>query len=189
MNDEIFPKIPWKKAFACVIMAIFCLSAVSMIPQAKAQFIIAWDYDSEYSTSFDYDEYGQGFYMYNLMTNYTFPAWNVHPDYVETYYFNESSYVYEWDIDYGIGIRFYVWMNSTLTGATDLTDGLDYIRLNATITGLGGTELDSQDDLTAFYQSSFWDAEMWLYGFNALFDVLAEDGVTYTATLTYEVYW
>lgn len=178
-----------KLAILSLVMMIVLGLGFSSIPQAKAQFIIAWDYDSEYSSSFDYDEYGQGFYMYNLMTNYTFPAWNVHPDYVETYYFNESSYICEWDIDYGIGIRFYVWMNSTLTGASDLTDGLDDIRLNATITGLGGIELDSQDNLTAFYQTSFFDAEMWLYGFNAYFDVLAEEGVTYTATLTYEVYW
>ena len=170
-----------------VMMVMFGLGFAS-IPKAKAQFVIAWTYDSESST-FDYDEYGQGFYMYNLMTNYTFPAWDLHPDYTNTYYFNGTVYAYEWDVDYGIGIRFYVWMNSTLTGALDLTDGLDYIRLNATMTGLGGTELDSQDDLTAFYQSSFFDAEMWLYGFNAYFDVIAEEGITYTATLTYEVYW
>ena len=171
-----------------VMMVIFGLGFAS-IPKAKAQFVIAWSYDSEFDSSFDYDEYGQGFYLYQLMTNYTYPDWNMHPDYVESYYFNGTVYAYEWDVGYGIGVRFMVWMNSTLTGALDLTDGLDYIRLNATITGLGGTELDSQDDLTAFYQSSFFDAEMWLYGFNAFFDVIAEEGITYTATLTYEVYW
>ena len=171
-----------------VMMVMFGLGFAS-IPKAKAQFVIAWTYDTEFDSSFDYDEYGQGFYLYHLMTNYTYPDWNMHPDYVESYYFNGTVYAYEWDVGYGIGVRFMVWMNSTLTGALDLTDGLDYIRLNATITGLGGTELDSQDDLTAFYQSSFFDAEMWLYGFNAFFDVIAEEGITYTATLTYEVYW
>ena len=178
-----------KLAILSLVMMIVLGLGFSSIPKAKAQFVIAWSYDSEFDSSFDYDEYGQGFYLYQLMTNYTYPDWNMHPDYVESYYFNGTVYAYEWDVGYGIGVRFMVWMNSTLTGALDLTDGLDYIRLNATITGLGGTELDSQDDLTAFYQSSFFDAEMWLYGFNAFFDVIAEEGITYTATLTYEVYW
>ena len=170
-------------------MVMFGLGFAS-IPKAKAQFVIAWTYDTEFDSSFDYDEYGQGFYLYHLMTNYTYPDWNLHPDYVESFYFNSSSsYIHEWDVGYGIGVRFMVWMNSTLTGASDLTDGLDYMRLNATITGLGGIELDAQDDLTAFYQSSYSDAEMWLYGFNAFFNVIAEEGITYTVTLTYEVYW
>jgi len=172
-----------------VMMVMFGLGFAS-IPKAKAQFVIAWTYDTEFDSSFDYDEYGQGFYLYHLMTNYTYPDWNLHPDYVESFYFNSSSsYIHEWDVGYGIGVRFMVWMNSTLTGASDLTDGLDYMRLNATITGLGGIELDAQDDLTAFYQSSYSDAEMWLYGFNAFFNVIAEEGITYTVTLTYEVYW
>jgi len=171
-----------------VMMVMFGLGFAS-IPKTKAQFVIAWTYDSVFDSSFDYDEYGQGFYLYILMTNYTYPQWNIYPD-TDVYYFNSSSsYIHEWDVGYGIGARVMVWMNSTLTGASDLTDGLDYMRLNATITGPGGIELDAQDDLTAFYQTSYFDAEMWLYGFNAFFNVIAEEGITYTVTLTYEVYW
>jgi len=177
-----------KIAILCLVMMVMFGLGFASIPKAKAQFVIAWTYDTEFDSSFDYDEYGQGFYLYQLMTHYTYPDWNMHPDYVESYYFNESVYVYEWDVGYAIGVRFMVWMNSTLTGASDLTDGLDYIRLNATITALG-VELDAQDDLTAFYQTSYFDAEMWLYGFNAYFDVIAEEAITYTVTLTYEVYW
>jgi len=157
------------------------------VPPAKAQFVIAWTYDSEAGT-FDYDEYGQGFYLYHLMTNYTDSDWDLHPDHVETYYFNASSYLHDWTVGYAIGIRFMVWMNSTLTGATGLTDGLNYMRLNASISCFD-EELDSQEDLVNFYQSSFFDAEMWLYGFDAFFNVIAEEGQIYTATLTYEVYW
>ena len=178
-----------KLAILSLVMMIVLGLGFSSIPKAKAQFVIAWTYDTEYDSSFGYDEYGQGFYLYQLVTNYTYPDWNLHPDYVASYYFNESSYIYEWDVGYGIGLDVMVWMNSTLTGALDLTDGLDYIRLNATITGLGGAEVDSQDDLTAFYQSSFFDAEMWLYGFHVHFNAIAEEGIMYTATLTYEVYW
>jgi hypothetical protein len=184
----LYNKLSKTKVLACaVVILTLCLLLPVSVPSAKADFVIAWDYDSE-KGSFDYDEYGQGFYMYHVMTNYTYPDWNMHPDYVQTFYFNASPYVYEWTVGYTIGIRVWVWMNSTLTEASDLTDGLNYMRLNATITAFG-VELDSQTNLTAIYQSTFWDAEMWLYGFNAFFNVIAAEGATYTATITYEVYW
>ena len=156
---------------------------------AKAQFVLAWDYDSESGNGFDYDEYGHGFYMYHLVTNYTYPDWNLHPDYIASYYFNTSSHLFTWDVGYTMGLRIWAWMNSTLTGASDLDDGLTFMRVNATLTNSFGVEVDSQDNLTSFYETTYFDAEMWLYGYEAFFDVYAEAGVTYTATLTYEVYW
>lgn len=178
-----------------ICLATLILFVTIPTPKATAKFVLAWDYDSEAGT-FDYDEYGQGFYMYTLQSNVSidtgieYPDFEVqYPNYPSIYYFNQSSYAIEGTVDYALGIRFFVWMNSTLTGATDLTDGRDYIRVNATIIGLGGTELDNYDDITAFYQSSFWNPEMWLYGFEANFNVLPQEGITYTITLTYEVYW
>lgn len=183
-----------KKIISLSVICLTTLLLVVVLPvqPAKAQFVLAWTYDSEAGT-FDYDEYGQGFYMYTLQANMTesgdYPDFDVqYPNYPSTYYFNQSSYLIEGTVGYALGIWFFVWMNSTLTGATDLTDGQDYIRVNATISAFG-VELDAYEDITPFYQSSFWDAEMWLYGFKANFNVLPEEGMTYTITLTYEVYW
>jgi len=122
------------------------------------------------------------------MTNYTYPDWNLHPDYVDNYFFNQSPYVHEWDVGYAIGIRVLAWLNSTLTGATGLTDGQSYMMVNATISSISG-ELDSIENITPFYQSTSKDPIMWLYGFDAFFNVIAEASLTYTVTLTYQVYW
>lgn len=187
MYNEI-STYPKSKVLASAVVILALCMLVTTIPQAKAQFVIAYTYDSEFSTAFDYDEYGQGFFLYHLMTNYTYSDWNLHPDYVETFYFNQSSYLHEWTVGYSIGIRFMVWMNSTLTGAGDLTDGQDYMMLNATISTFG-TELDSIEDITPFYQSTSKDPVMWLYGFDAFFNVIAESALTYTVTLTYQVYY
>ena len=179
-----------KRKLTVVLLGLFICSMLIMVPvqPAKAQFVIAWTYDDPVQTGFDYDEYGQGFYIYHLMTNYTYSDWNLHPDYVVTHYFNRSSYLHEWDVGYGIGVRFWVWMNSTRTGATDLTDGQSYMMVNATISSISG-ELDNIENITPFYQSTSKDPIMWLYGFDAFFNVIAESSLTYTVTLTYQVYW
>ena len=179
-----------RKIITVTLLGLFICSMLILVPvqPVKAQFVIAYTYDSEAGNGFEYDDYGQGFFLYHPMTNYTYPDWNLHPDYVDNYFFNQSPYVHEWDVGYAIGIRVLAWLNSTLTGATDLTDGQSYMMVNATISSISG-ELDSIENITPFYQSTSKDPIMWLYGFDAFFNVIAEASLTYTVTLTYQVYW
>lgn len=157
------------------------------VQHAKAQFVLAWDYDSESGNGFDYDAYGQGFYMFSIFENGSSPSgsWT---NVGAIHYFNQTQ-SFNWTVGYGLRIDYYIWMNSTLTGATDLTDGQDYIRLNITVLGLAGTELESQEDLSVFYQSSFWDAEMWLYGYQFIMNLIPSEGQILRITSTLEIYW
>ena len=156
---------------------------VASIPPAKAQFVIAWDYQDVDKGNFD--EYGQGLYMFVVFENVSYSEWTPVGG---IYYFNETT-SFEWEVGYGIKLRIHTWMNSTLTGATDLADGLNYQRMNVTVTGLLGAVLDSQDDIDNFYSSSFFDPEMWLYGFEVVLNILPVQGYVYSVTITYEVYW
>ena len=166
-------------------LMIFVSTVAVTIPPAKAQFVIAWTYDSESGNGFSYDEYGQGLFEYTLWENVTnAPNWNAVGG---VYYFNETA-SHEWEVGYGIRLDLYVWMNSTLTDASDLADGLNYIRLNVTVVGYG-VEVYSETNITNFYSSSYFDAEMWLYGYTVEPDFLPLAGIAYTATITYEVYW
>jgi len=177
-----------------ICLATLILFVTIPTPRVSAQFVLAWDYDSE-KDNFDYDEYGQGFYLYTLHSNKSITTGNEYPDftveypnYPTTYYFNQSSYSIQGTVGYALGIHFLCWMNSTLTGATDLDDGKNYIRANASISAFG-TVLDNLEDIEVFYQTTFFNPEMWLYGFQANFNVIPQEGYTYIITLTYEVYW
>lgn len=176
-----------KKLSILVVSMILILGiGVSTIPEAKAQFVIAWTYDSEVGNGFDFDEYGQGLFMYTASENVTSGdgSWTPLPS---TFYFNATN-SHEWEVGYGIMIRFYAFMNSTLTGASDLADGDNYQRMNVTVTAWG-QEVYNETSISIFYRSSYFDAEMWLYGFETILNIIPVAGLTYIVTITYEVYW
>ena len=157
--------------------------AQNEISKEPAKFAIAWTYDD---ISGSFDEYGQGFYEYYVSENITnSPHW-ISVGGIR--YFNQST-VISWEVGVPIQIRIFCFMNSTLTGATTLDDGLNYQRVNVTVTGFLNEVLYEEDDITNFYKSSFFDAEMWFYGYETILGFLPEEGVTYKVSFTYEVYW
>ena len=171
------------KIYASIIVLLTMLVLVASIPPAKAQFVIAWDYQDVDKGNFD--EYGQGLYMFVVLENVTDDEWT---PVGAIYYFNETN-SFEWEVGYGIKLQIYAWMNSTLTGASDLADGLNYLRMNVTVTGLLGAVLDDQPEIDNYYSSSNWDPLIWLYGFYVVLDILPVQGYIYRVTITYEVYW
>ena len=159
--------------------------AQNEINKEPAKFAIAWTYDG-ISGSASFDEYGQGFYEYYVSENVSSP-----PNWINVggiRYFNQST-VIEWEVGVPIQIRIFCFFNSTLTGAPTLDDGLNYQRINVTVTGFLNEVMYEEDDITNFYKTSFFDAEMWLYGYETVLGFLPEEGVTYSVTFTYEIYW
>ena len=166
-----------KKIIALISMVFVCTMLFVSVPSAKAQFVLAsWDYP---------DEYGQGLYQYVIHENTTGTEWTpvggIH-------YYNETN-IHEWEVGYCIKLRIYAHFNSTLTGATDIDDGLNYQRLNITVTDFIGTELFSEDNLTCFYSTSFFDPILWFYGFEVVLEFVPDHGQVYTVITTYEVFW
>ena len=146
---------------------------VAIQPQpAKAQFIIAsWDYP---------DEYGQGIQQIRVNENST-GSWVL----VDTRDYTES-HVYDWEV--GGSIQLYVWMylNSTLTGASDLTNGRNYQRCNVTVTSFEET-IFSQQNFTFQDENDY--AEMYLYEYDVILNFIPEYGQIYTVTVIYEVFY
>ena len=174
-----------KNTISTSLVILVTLMLRASIQPAKAQFVIAWTYDNPTQTGFDYDAYGQGLYGFTIWENVTnAPYWT---NVGAIWYFNESTTI-EWEVGYGVRIYIFAWMNSTLTGSASLADGVDDQRMNITVTR-GTTEVDNQDDITCFYYTSVFDAEMWYYGFEVVLDILPVAGATYTIGITYEVYW
>jgi len=62
-----------KLAILSVVMIIVFGLGFASIPTAKAQFVLAWDYGD--AGSDNYDEYGQGLYMYVVLENATDTEW------------------------------------------------------------------------------------------------------------------
>lgn len=169
-------RITKTKVLACVtLFVVVCLVFVQVQP-ARAQFVIAsWSYP---------DEYGQGIESFVIFENST-GSWVQ----VGGGYGYEDENIFDWEAGKFIRLYIYVFMNSTLTGASDLTDGLDYIRLNVTVTDSFSSTVYEEDDLTNFYKTSSIDPILWFYGYSTVLDFEPIGGLAYTVTITYEVYW
>ena len=176
MDRNIFPDIPTKKAFACVIMALVMLVCVSTIQPVTAnpQFIIAsWDYP---------DEYGQGIDLFGFYENST-GAWLPYGDAYEP----DQSYIIDWNGSVFIKFRCYAFLNSTLTGAIDEADGKNFQQHRVNVSSLGESVF-SQQNFTYYNINTAFDP-MWYYGYEVVLNFLPLQGTLYTVTVTYEIFW
>jgi len=165
------------KIYSSIAIMLTALILVTSIPvqPVSAQFVISsWTYP---------DDYGQGIEGIEIYENST-GSW----DYVDNVFPDDTGYI-EWTAGLFIMLYVYVYMNSTLTGATTTADGLNYIRLNVTVTNLYDTVVYEEDDLDNFYKTAGYDPILWFYGFDTVLNFEPVQGMTYTVTVTYEVYW
>ena len=157
-------------------IVLFLVPAIgfSTIPPAKAQFVLAeWDYP---------DEYGQGIVNFEVWGNAT-GSWVL-----STPYAHSDSGEIEWYPNASIKLICNTWFNSTLTGASDVADGKNYLRHNVTVTSLG-TTIFSQQNFTYIFGEDAIDPPMWYYGYYVILNFVPVSGVIYIVTVTYEVFY
>ena len=159
------------------MIAIFPMSReTTNNPIKTAKFVIA-------SWGFPSDEYGQGIDKVGVFENST-GSWLP----LETIDYDESS---ECEIytNTSIKLEVWTWQNSTLTGATDWTEGKKYQRHSVNVNIGNGTLVFSQQNFTYEYCFPAIDPPLWYYGYSVVLNFLPDYGQIYTATITYEIYW
>lgn len=167
-------------------MSILVLTAPQPQPQPQpvksAQFVLSgWSYP---------DEYGQGIYMLRFYENST-GSWVAAPFYVDDlpyyslHYYDSYDYL-NWSAGVAMKIRCYTLLNLTLTGAVDEADGQNYHRHSVNVTNLG-TTVFSQQNFTYFDVTPSGDTPQ--YKYDVILNFLPVQGLTYTATIRYDVFW
>jgi len=158
--------------------------------ERPAKFVLSsWDYP---------DEYGQGIDGFRFYENST-GAWvaapyytHYYPDYHEElgvfYYLdNDQDYTLNWSAGVGMKIRIYTFLNSTLTGASDLADGENYFRHSISVAGTNGTVIFSQQNFT-YYHSNNLTSPLYYYEYEVVLNFLPVMGEIYSAIISYDVY-
>ena len=186
-NENIFPKLPWFKAGACVVLALLCLVLVSTIQQqpgtpelekGTSHFVLSsWAFP---------DEYGQG--IYSITPDENSSVYYAHIESAPGFLYSTSennSFV----VDAGCSIRLdvRVLVNYTFLGVSD-PDLLNYIRLNVTVLSLGDTIFSIQNMTYDELGGDLGDG-IWWYSFKDVLNFLTVEGQTYIATVTYEVWY
>lgn len=178
-----------KTAVLIVVMLAFVLTLALVPPAKSAKFVLAaWSYP---------DEYGQGIYGYRIYENSTGDWESFGYEYqvgttMGTFYFVHPDTfdvdVFDWTAGVFIKLRFYFTLNSTLTGATDLTNGKNYFRHSIIVIDLNESTVFSQQNFT-YYDNEGEDEGIYYYLYDIILDFEPVQGDYYTATVTYEVYW
>lgn len=128
------------------------------------------------------DAYGQGILFIKVYENST-GSW-VHVD--DVYYYNTT--IFSWNHSVGIKLYVYTWFNSTLSDATNTTEGQAYQRHNITVTDAFGTELYSKENMTYFLVSDAYDP-MYYYAYEHELDWMPVPAQQCYITVTYEIYY
>jgi hypothetical protein len=127
------------------------------------------------------DSYGQGICEINIAGNST-GSWVV----TDILYPSGNTTVFPWNATVGIRINVYTYLNQTLTGAASLADGKRFQRHNVTVMA-EGQMIWSQSNFT--YYGSWPTSPNWKYIYYVTLGFLPVSGMTYTATITYEVFY
>jgi hypothetical protein len=146
-------------------------------PQTNAQFVIAaWEYP---------DEHGQGIDFINIYENTT-GSWVLvsHPSYGNSIEPDETA-IFNWTTSMIMKIRCGVTLNATVTGASSVADGKNFLRHSVVISS-AGTIVFSQQNFT--YQSGN-DLGLYWYDYDCIFEFLPIAGQIYTVIVTYEIFW
>ena len=157
-------------------------------PQAKAQFIIAsWNFP---------DEYGQGIEAFRVYENST-GDW-VQVGFQPDYWNNTAGHVYEWNASVGIKLSCYTLFNQTFVGLDNEIVGQNYLRHSVTVTRptvLPGESpiVFSQQNFTYYsvttYSGTGPSSQLWYYEYYVILNFLPQEGIYYTATITYEIFY
>lgn len=158
-----------------VIVAVLLVGASPQPTSAKSTFVLA-------SWSFP-DAYGQGISTWYAQTNHT-GSWVT---YESAGYLDSDPSPFAWNESQAMKILTWVSMNYTLTGASSLANGKNFIRQGIAI-------YDSSDDL-AFSQQNFTYVQaiendgLYWYQYYVIPDFLPVGGEVYSVELMYEVYY
>lgn len=137
----------------------------------QAQFIVS---------SWARDNYGQGFDGIDAQENST-GDWL----YVEPF----GGIPEDFNVTLGTFIRFRVdvILNSTLTGATSLADGKNYVRLNISVSNNLAVVVFSQTNFTYYGGAVVGDLNYYIY--HVILNFTYVSGAIYHVTISYEVYY
>jgi len=162
-----------KKTFAFIITVFVCALLVVTPSPAKAQFVVA--------TISDLDEYGQGISPggIDILENST-GSW------IYAQPFGGVPSPFNWTAGLFMQVRLETRLNATLTGASDLTDGKNYLKHSITVSNYSATVF-SQQNFT--YRSSADVSGIYYYSYEVILNFSPLSGTIYTIAITYEVYW
>ena len=163
------------KARVCAIAAIIAvLIMVRPIPNTSAVFIIAtWNWP---------DSYSQGINGVVIQENST-GSW------VDSGLGGSHTEVavVEWNTSLGMRILFSIYLNSTLTGASDLADGKNYHRENISVYDFRDNLVFSKNNLT--YYDAYAYGAMYQYYYSVVLEFEMLEGEVYQVLCTCEIYY
>lgn len=174
----VFPDIPTKKAFACVIMALLLLVCVSSIQPAKAQFIIAgWDGD---------DGYGQGISVVYIYENST-GSWVPIP---ESYVLPSASTTIIVNDTDALKIEPVYTLNHTYLELEDIDEGKNVIRGSIAVYVLGELVFSANTSGPSFVYNTYGvqTPTTWWIAYNVVIPILLVAGTIYVVVLDYEIF-
>lgn len=161
------------------ILALVTVLLVATLPETRgAQFALAeWDFP---------DEYGQGIVGLRVYENST-GSW-VH------YYFcqyDDTNDTYEWEIDVGIKITAWTYINTTLAGFSTIDEGKNYQQHNVTVVNRNGATVFSQQNFTytGATNTTYPENDVWVYFYEVILEFTPIYAEVYTVTVVYEVFW
>jgi len=148
------------------------------IPPAEAQpprFVVSsWDYP---------DANGQGISTWYLQTN-TSGTWT---SVAAAGYLQEDPSPVQWNASDPVRVLTWVSMNYTLTGASSLEDGKNYIRQTIVVTD--SLDAVQYTEVNGTYNQGLENEGLYWYQYGFVWDFLPLSGEVYTIVITYEVYY
>jgi len=164
------------------IVLIMCVLVVTIQPVRSAKFVLAsWDYP---------DEHGQGIHMFRFYENST-ASWVAAPYYQDGLpYFSlhsYDSYTLNWSAGVAMKLRVYTSFNQTLVGVESTAEWQNYQRHSIVVTS-AGQPIFSQQNFT-YYDVTEYGEDNYYYEYEVVLNFLPLDGLVYTVTVTYEVFY
>lgn len=143
--------------------------------RAHSTFVLSsWDFP---------DSYGQGLTTVYLQTN-TSGTWSS----VEGFgYLEPDPSPIDWNVSDPVRVLTWVSMNYTLTGASSLENGKNYIRQTLNVTDSSDTLLFTEVNGT--YVQGLENEGLYWYQYGFVWDFLPVSGEVYTVNIYYEVYY
>lgn len=160
------------------VVLVFMILAVSLtrLPQTNAKFVIAgWDHP---------DEYGQGIFAVTVYQYIDAFWWSL----ANFYWTNTTSETTVMINHTGpVQIQMRSWINNSVVGADNITDGQNYLQHYAEISLGGVGVVYSKQNATWNYQNDY--SGMFQYYYNMTFSGFSpQAGHFYTVVLIYEVW-
>jgi len=164
-----------KKLLSVLVICAFASVLLLATPHARGvQFYVAtWSYP---------DEYGQGIDTWYAQSNRT-GSWVT----FEAYNHDQNYDAIEWNVSQVIRMMVWCTLNYTLLGISSLSEGLNYIKHNVTVTDRHNAIVFSKQNFTFDYNASY-DGLYW-YRHYVILDFSPLEGELYTVVLNCEIYY